>query len=157
MSDNIKKVSLREFEPVIREKLSSGGTIQIPITGTSMLPLLVQGRDSVILSPASQLKVNDIIFYKRDDGHFVLHRIIGNDDKGYILCGDNQWVKEYGITPKHIIGVVTEIIRDGVNININDKEYIKYCNRWAMTMAFRKPLVLTMSKIRAIKRKLQTK
>lgn len=157
MSDNIKKSSLDELEPIIREKLSSGGTVQIPITGTSMLPLLVQGRDSVILAPAAEIKVNDIIFYKRDDGHFVLHRIIGNDGKGYILCGDNQWVKEYGITDRHIIGVVTEIIRDGVNIKTDDKEYIKYCNRLSKTMAFRKPLVLTMSKIRAIKRKMSSR
>ncbi len=157
MSDNIKKVSLEAFEPLIREKLSSGGTVQIPITGTSMLPLLVQGRDSVILSPVSQIKVNDIIFYKRDDGHFVLHRVIGIDSDGYILCGDNQWVKEFGITNNNIIGVVVEIIRDGKHININDKKYQDYCKHWAKTMVFRKPLVITMSKIRAIKRKMSSR
>ena len=157
MSENMKKVSLSELEPIIREKLGNGGTVQIPITGTSMLPLLVQGRDSVILSPADETKINDIIFYKRDDGHFVLHRVIGKDEKGYILCGDNQWVKEYGITDKHIIGVVTELICDGVNKKTDDADYIKYCNRLAKTMPIRKPLVKISSKIRAIKRKMSSR
>ena len=157
MSDNIKKVSLEAFEPLIREKLSSGGTVQIPITGTSMLPLLVQGRDSVILSPASEIKINDIIFYKRDDGHFVLHRVVGKDNKGYILCGDNQWVKEYGITDQHIIGVVTEMICDGINKKVDDADYIKYCNRLTKTMPIRKPLVKILSKTRAIKRKMSSR
>lgn len=157
MSDNIKKVSLAELEPVIREKLNNGGTVQIPITGTSMLPLLVQGRDSVILSPAEKVFVGDIIFYKRDDGHFVLHRVIDIKNDEYILCGDNQWKKEYGITDKHIIGVVTEIIRDGKNIKTDDADYIKYCKRWAKTMPIRKPLVKISSKFRAIKRKMSSR
>ncbi len=157
MSESIKKVSLAELEPTIREKLNSGGTVQIPITGTSMLPLLVQGRDSVILSPANEIKINDIIFYKRDDGHFVLHRVIGKDDKGYILCGDNQWVKEYGITDQHIIGVVTEMVCDGVKRKTDDSDYIKYCKRWAKTMPIRKSLVKISSKIRAIKRKMSSR
>ena len=61
MNENKKKVSLEDLEPIIREKLNNGGTVQIPITGTSMLPLLVQGRDSVILAPADEVKIGDII------------------------------------------------------------------------------------------------
>ena len=157
MNENKKSVALEELEPIIREKLNSGGTVQIPITGTSMLPLLVQGRDSVILAPADEVNIGDIIFYKRDDGHFVLHRIIGKNENGYILCGDNQWVKEYGITDQHIIGVVIEIILDGKSIKVDNEKYLKYCTHWNKLMPIRKPLVLTMSKIRAIKRKMSSR
>ena len=157
MSENIKKVALEELYPIIKEKLELGGTVQIPITGTSMLPLLVQGRDSVIIAPADKIQINDIIFYRRDDGHFVLHRVVGIDDKGYVLCGDNQWVKEYGISDKHIIGVVVEMNINGRIVKTDDKEYIKYCNRWLKTLPYRKPIILIQSKIRAIKRKLSSR
>ena len=157
MNENKKSVALEELEPIIREKLNSRGTVQIPITGTSMLPLLVQGRDSVILAPAVEVNIGDIIFYKRDDGHFVLHRIIGKNENGYILCGDNQWVKEYSITDQHIIGVVIEIILDGKSIKVDNEKYLKYCTHWNKLMPIRKPLVLTMSKIRAIKRKMSSR
>ena len=156
MNENKKKVSLEDLEPIIREKLNNGGTVQIPITGTSMLPLLVQGRDSVILAPADEVKIGDIIFYKRDDGHFVLHRIIDKDENGYILCGDNQWIKEYGIADRHITGVVVEIILDGNVVKVDSEKYLKYCKRWQQLMPIRKPLVLTTSKLRAIKRKMSS-
>lgn len=156
MNENKKRVALEELEPIIREKLNNGGTVQIPITGTSMLPLLVQGRDSVILAPADEVKIGDIIFYKRDDGHFVLHRIIDKDENGYILCGDNQWIKEYGIADRHIIGVVVEIILDGKVVKVDSEKYLKYCKRWQQLMPIRKPLVLTTSKLRAIKRKMSS-
>lgn len=157
MNENVKKVALEEFYPIIKEQLESGGTVGLPITGTSMLPLLVQGRDSVTLSPAEKVKVNDIIFYRRDNGAFVLHRIIGIDDKGYVLCGDNQWVKEYGIKDRNIIGVVTGINRDGKIIDVNDKKYVKYCNRWLKLLPIRKPLVKLLTILRAIKRKMSSR
>lgn len=157
MNENVKKVALEELYPIIKEQLESGGTVGLPITGTSMLPLLVQGRDSVTLSPAEKVKVNDIIFYRRDNGAFVLHRIIGIDDKGYVLCGDNQWVKEYGIKDRNIIGVVTGINRDGKDILVDDEKYVKYCNRWLKLLPIRKPLVKLLTILRAIKRKMSSR
>lgn len=158
MNENVKKVALEEIYPIIKEQLENGGTVGLPITGTSMLPLLVQGRDSVTLTKTDKIKINDIIFYRRDNGAFVLHRIIGIDDNGhYILCGDNQWVKEYGIKDHNIIGVVTQIKRDGKIIDINDKKYVKYCNRWLKLMPIRKTLVKILTILRAIKRKMSSR
>lgn len=157
MNENVKTVALKDIYPIIKEQLENGGTVRLPITGTSMLPLLVQGRDSVTLTKSEKVKINDIIFYRRDNGAFVLHRIIGIDDKGYILCGDNQWVKEYGITDKNIIGVVTEINRDGKAISVDDEKYVKYCKRWLKLLPIRKPLVKIMTILRAIKRKMSSR
>ena len=41
--------SLTETEPIIKEVLESGGEFELYPRGTSMLPLIRQGRDSVIL------------------------------------------------------------------------------------------------------------
>lgn len=155
MNGSVKKIALEELYPIIKEQLENGGTVGLPITGTSMLPLLVQGRDTVTLSSAENVKINDIIFYRRNNGAFVLHRIIGIDDKGYILCGDNQWVKEYGITDKNVIGVVTAIKHDGKVIGVDDKKYVKYCNLWLKLLPIRKQLIKILSVLRAIKRKMK--
>ena len=34
-------ISLKEIYPIIKEKIESNGIVRLPITGTSMLPLLV--------------------------------------------------------------------------------------------------------------------
>lgn len=156
MNEKVKKVALKELYPIIKEQLESGRTVTLPITGTSMLPLLVAGRDSVILSSVKKPNINDIIFYRRNNGQFVLHRIIGVDENGYILCGDNQWVKEYGIHDHNIIGVVTEINRDGKTFNINNDKYIKYYKRWLKLFPIRKPLIKILTILRAIKRKMSS-
>lgn len=117
------------LEPIIREKLALGGRVIIKPKGTSMLPLIRQGIDEVELSapPKERLKKYDIPFYKRENGQFVLHRIVGVKKDSYILCGDNQTDLERGITDEMIFAVVTRIKRDGIFFDVNNEEYLKYC------------------------------
>ena len=143
MENKKKRISLDEIYPAIKETLESGGTVELPITGTSMFPLLRAGRDTVIIKMADGYSVGDIIFYRRDDGHFVLHRIVGIDENGFILCGDNQTDLEKGITDKNVIAKVIEIHRAEKIIDVNDKKYIKRVNFWIKSLPHRRyPLVI---------------
>ena len=51
LMENTKKIkiSLNEIYPDIKDKIDNGGTVRLPITGISMRPLLVWGRDTVDL------------------------------------------------------------------------------------------------------------
>jgi len=140
-------VSLDELYPIIKEQLESDGTVRIPITGTSMIPLLVWGRDSVELVKCDQAKKYDIIFYRRDNGQFVLHRIVGTNDKGFILCGDNQWVKELGIEKRHIIGVVKSITRNGKIIDVENRMYKFYSKLWTAILPLRRYFLFVIRRI----------
>lgn len=92
-----------DYRSIIKEK----GFLVSTIVGISMYPLLRQRKDSVhIVKIDSPLKKNDVILYQRDSGQYVLHRIIKIKNSNYIICGDNQWKKEYGITDDHIIGIM---------------------------------------------------
>ncbi|MGN1433328.1 MAG: S26 family signal peptidase [Ruminococcus sp.] len=84
-------------------------------TGTSMLPLLKQGRDFFIVEKRNnrQLKKFDVVLYKRQPDSYVLHRIINIENGNYVIMGDNCINKEYGITDKDIIAVMTGFIRNG--------------------------------------------
>lgn len=113
------KYQLKDYEHVIRDVLESGGEFQIYPRGTSMLPLLWQGRDWVTLvKPVEPPRIRDIILYQRTDGSYVLHRIMKREKDGYVLCGDNQAWLERGIQPEQIIGVVNAM-------GINGKRYLK--------------------------------
>lgn len=147
---NKKKITLSELYPVIRDKLDAGGTVELPTTGTSMLPLLVWGRDSVDIQKTETPKTGDIIFYRRDNGQFVLHRIVGKNENGFILCGDNQWVKEYGIRPHNIIAVVTAINRKGKKIDTDNKTYRLYSLLWVRILPIRKYILIFMRKMKKL-------
>lgn len=147
---NKKKISLDEIYPIIKEKIENGGTVQLPITGTSMLPLLVWGRDTVELTKCENPQKYDIIFYRRDDGHFVLHRIVGKNENGFILCGDNQVQKEYGINENHIIAVVKSIARKGKTFSVDKFSYKLYVKLWTLILPFRNIILVPLRKIKGL-------
>ncbi len=102
------------MEPVIREVVSSGGDVAIIASGTSMEPFIRDKKDKITLrKPQGSLKKGDVPFYKRKNGQFVLHRIIGRDENGYILRGDNQWVKEYGVKDGDVLAVLVSVEKNG--------------------------------------------
>ena len=102
---------------VIEEILNAGGEFRMYPKGTSMLPLIVQGRDSVVLrkrveSPDEPLKRHDIAFYRRANGQFVLHRVMRVQRNGcYTMCGDNQLELEKDLLPSQIIGYVSQLYK----------------------------------------------
>ena len=123
-----KKVNLSEMEAVINEVLENNSQVVITASGKSMEPFIRDGIDNVALKrPTRRPEKGDVIFYKRDSGKLVLHRIVGEDENGYILCGDNQWAKEYGIRENQIIAVLDSVEKNG-KIYKSDGAYFKIYN-----------------------------
>ena len=136
------KLNMETLLPFIEEAFNRGLDFQIPITGTSMNPLLYQNRDFVkIIKPALPLKLGDIPLYRRADGTFVLHRVVGIKENGeYIMCGDNQFILEFGITDRNIIGIAKTLIIDGKEIDVDtDTDYLKHKEKYLKNLKTRYP------------------
>ena len=82
--------SMKEIFPLIEEGIKNGGKYRFYPKGVSMLPLLREGIDSVILSLPEKIEKYDMVLYQRDDGQYVLHRVVDIKDGKYDFCGDNQ-------------------------------------------------------------------
>ena len=123
---NKPNVNLKEFWPVMKEVIESGGEFTFYPHGTSMMPLIREGVDQVVLVKADTVKAGDAVFYLRDNGQFVLHRIVKVKNGEYIMCGDNQVGLEYGITDKHILAKMKAVIRDGQIIDETNAKYRRY-------------------------------
>ena len=104
------------------EELNERGVILHTNKGVSMMPLLRQNKDVMIISKVEgRLKKYDAPLYKRPNGDYVVHRILRVDKDSYVICGDNCFRREYGITDSQIKGVLTGIIRNGKTISTNRK------------------------------------
>lgn len=113
------------------EELEKNGKIIRTNVGTSMMPLLRQNRDVMIIErPTGRLKKYDAPLYKRPNGQYVLHRIVKVREKDYVIIGDNCINLEYGITDEQIIGVLTGVIRDGKTITRDNFGYKVYYHLW---------------------------
>ena len=95
------------------QALEINGYFAGPPVGTSMLPLLRQREDVVVIRPCETVRLLDVILYRRADGTTVLHRVVGLRRDSYVLRGDNQVVNEYGVTDEQIIGKLSAFYRKG--------------------------------------------
>ena len=136
-------IRISDYDSLIREVLSSGGEFRLYPHGTSMLPLLRQGRDSVSLRQVdSPIRKNDILFYQRPDGAYVLHRVRTVTPKELTMWGDNQTAPERGVCPDWIIGRVTRIFRDDKEVSCDGSRYRRYLGLWQF--AFIRGLLLKL-------------
>jgi hypothetical protein len=112
-SSKSKKTELDLLMPMIREKLADGQNVTFTPSGVSMLPMLRPNRDTVTLSPLPEgrLKKYDLPLYRRDNGRYVLHRIVGVGET-YTCLGDNHIGREPGVRHDQMIGLVTGFYRD---------------------------------------------
>lgn len=132
-----KSFELEQLIPLIRERLADGHSVRIYPRGTSMLPMLRQGIDSVILSPLpAKLKKFDLPLYQRDNGQFVLHRIVSAEDT-FTCIGDNQFDFEYHVCNDQMIALVTYFYRKNRKFSVNHFGYQLYCRYWHYSRSFR--------------------
>ena len=91
--------------------------------------VLRQGNDLVTIRTVERrLKEREVALYKRDSGQLVLHRVIEVYEDSYGIRGDNTFGIEK-VRDDQILGVLTEVIRDGKTISVTDPEYLKYVER----------------------------
>lgn len=91
--------------------LNSYGQLHSGVSGRSMYPLLLGGRDSVICEKLTRNpKKYDVVLYKRN-GKYILHRIVKIKKAGYIIRGDNCYFDETDI--EEFLGVMKGFYRKG--------------------------------------------
>lgn len=137
-SSKAKEFHLETLMPIIRDSLANGSRVWFSPKGVSMRPMLRQGIDTVLLSPLpTKLKKYDLPLYQRDNGQYVLHRIVKAGET-YTCVGDNQFALEHGIRHNQMIGIVTSFTRGNKEISVNSLTYRMYCRVWHISRPVRR-------------------
>lgn len=85
-----KKCSNRETFSIVRDLLLEGSQVTVRVKGQSMLPFFRSG-SIVLLRPIREEDIKRLNVVFADTGHnFVIHRIIGFDNKRVTLLGDGN-------------------------------------------------------------------
>ena len=126
-----------EEKTTIAEQLRAGKTVAVSTHGVSMQPLLYENKTHVLIEPLNRdLKVGELPVFLRSDGKYVLHRVIRVDDDFYYTRGDNCIGMEK-VPKERMLGVVTEIYRNGRYIKMTDRSYCLYVSIWQATAPLR--------------------
>lgn len=107
--------------------LEKNGVLVFTNKGVSMMPLLRQGRDvMVIRAKTSGFQKNDAVLFIRPNGQYILHRIRKIlPDGSFDMIGDNCERGEV-VRPEQIIGILTEVRRDGKTIPVDSPKMRRY-------------------------------
>ena len=142
------EILLEQYRQLLQE---GSGVEELPlvISGSSMTPFLVGGRDTVYLSrPAGRLRRGDMALYRRDNGAYVLHRVYRVECEGYTMVGDAQAELEHGIREDQILAVVKRVLRKGKAVEPGCVLWFFFEKVWIRMVPLRRPVMRFYSLLR---------
>lgn len=132
------EVLLEEYRRLLREDPSIDA-LPLVITGSSMNPFLVHGRDTVYLSSLTRpVRRGDMLLYRRENGSYVLHRVFKAAPESLTMIGDAQTILEPGIQPEQVIAVVTRVERKGKPLGPGSFWWIFFEKVWIRMIPLRR-------------------
>lgn len=91
--------------------MNEGREVTIRPLGSSMLPFIRGGRDSVRLRKMPSVAVGDMLLVRLPGPRYVLHRLISVDGDRLTLMGDGNLAGTENCTLADVMGTVTAIER----------------------------------------------
>lgn len=143
MIQRVQITSMNLLAQLMQPTLDEGKSVKFTVVGNSMYPVFRNGADTVTLQKNDKVSKYDVIFYRRDNGEYVLHRIVGKGKDGWKLCGDNQLLIEYPVKDENIIGTVTAFSRKGKTITADKLWYRVYSYIWVNLIPLRPAMFKT--------------
>lgn len=135
----MRRLDTDAYVSALRDLVNEGKECRLLISGSSMAPFLVHERDSIIFSkPQRELQRGDMVFYQRENGQFVMHRILHVKPEGLYIVGDAQTEIEGPVNPSQVFAVVTKAQRKGKWIGPGDFWWWFFRTVWLRLVPVRK-------------------
>lgn len=107
----IKTVPNNEAIAAVKTLIDEGHHVVLPVKGSSMLPFIIGGKESVELVPPTAAQIGDVVLAWVDGCRYVVHRVIEISPKGDItLMGDGNILGTEHCTQKDIVATAVKVI-----------------------------------------------
>ncbi len=138
----MKYVDTQEYVSMLRGLVEDGKEVSMIITGNSMSPFLSDRRDTVYFrQPNRSLRRGDMVFYQRETGQFVMHRIWKVKKDAYYIVGDGQKKIEGPVQKGQIFALVTKVKRNGTWIRPGDFWWEFFEHFWIRVVPLRQVIM----------------
>ncbi|MBQ2948874.1 MAG: S24/S26 family peptidase [Clostridia bacterium] len=132
---------------MLKGLVEEGKEVSIIVTGSSMNPFLIHQRDTVFFRrPDRPLRRGDIVFYQRDNGQYVLHRIVRVRGDMFDIIGDAQTEIEFGVRREQIFALITKVKRKGKLIRPGDFWWMFFERVWLRMIPLRRIISVVYGK-----------
>lgn len=134
--------STQEYIETLKFAVENGQEASMVITGNSMSPFLCHERDVIYFkAPNAPLKKGDMVFFKRQNGQFVMHRLWKKKQGGWFIIGDNQSEAEGPISEEQIFAKVVRVKRKDHIIGPHHFLWFIFAHIWIHLIPFRRMII----------------
>lgn len=142
------EILLGEYRRLLQNE-NAVDALPLVISGNSMSPFLIHGRDTVYLSRLTRpVRRGDALLYQRRNGSYVFHRVYAVTAEGFTMVGDAQTVLEPGIRQEQVIAIMTRAVRKGKELKPGCFWWEFFEKIWIRIIPMRRALWRFYSKMR---------
>lgn len=129
---NKKVIDNRIFFEDVAKLLSEGEQVRIRAKGNSMLPMIRDGKDEVVLRKPSNesFYVGALLLARLSPERYVLHRVTQIDGENIRMRGDGNLSVYESCKRQDIIAEVTEVVRGNKTMKQGDLRWRMYKSLW---------------------------
>lgn len=136
----MKKVVMQNniLLPEVARLVALGEEVTMSVKGTSMLPFIRGGRDSVTLTAVDEIRDYDIVLAEVADGVYVLHRVVEIDGDKIVLMGDGNICGRETCLRDKVVAKAIRIIRDGKKVDCLSVKHLRAAKLWRILLPLRR-------------------
>lgn len=120
------------FFEEIAKRIVEGERVRIRAKGNSMLPLIRDGKDEIILEKPNEQSFlkGRLLLVRLRDNKYILHRVKGFDNTNLTLQGDGNLSIVETCSSHFVIAEAVAVIRNGKTIRIGSLQWNAYRYLW---------------------------
>lgn len=149
MKAEVRSVAAEAYMEDLLQTLEYTHSVPLVISGSSMDPFLVHGRDTVFLTRLTRpAKRGDMLLYRRTGGQYILHRVYKVQSDSLVMIGDGQLSVEPGIRPEQVLATVSAVRRKGKLLKSGHPTWVFYEKIWIRLIRMRPRLLRLYRRMR---------
>jgi len=122
--------------------VDDGVSVTLPVNGSSMLPFIIGGRESVILQKPVAPRVGDVVLAWVENRRYVVHRIIRIAGENVTLMGDGNILGTERCTLADIKAIATHVVdAQGKRHEMNNRWRRRAARLWFLLRPIRRYLL----------------
>ena len=122
--------------------VQEGMAVTMLVKGRSMLPFILGGQESAVLTQPGEIKTGDVVLARIDDRRYVLHRVMEVSADRVVLMGDGNIRGQEVCRPEDVLARADEVVgADGKHRRIDTPRQKRRASIWRRLLPVRRWLL----------------
>lgn len=122
--------------------VQEGMAVTMLVKGRSMLPFILGGQESAVLTQPGEIKTGDVVLARIDDRRYVLHRVMDVSADRVVLMGDGNIRGQEVCRPADVLARADEIVgADGKHRRLDTPRQKRRARIWRRLLPVRRWLL----------------